>query len=144
MHLIPVQGNIDRRPILDLEDDQGSKKQRMDICEVYDKENFPVPPSLMSLSWNCRRLGNSQIEDELVAMVSNKDPKMVFLMETKIEKPTMERIGRKMQFANTFVVPRLNRGDGLALLWKTNIIVDVQSYSNCHIDVIVDHRVDDA
>ena len=60
------------------------------------------------LSWNCRGLGNPQTEEELAALVSNKDPKMVFLMETKVEKTTMERIGRKMQFANIFVVPRVN------------------------------------
>ena len=60
------------------------------------------------LSWNCRGLGNPQTEDELVALVSNKDPKIVFLMEMKLEKIPMERIGRKMQFNNIFVAPRLN------------------------------------
>ena len=77
-------------------------------------------------------------------MVSNKDPKMVFLMETKVEKTTLERIGRKMQFANIFVVPQVNIVDGLALLWKADCSVDVQSYSENHIDAIVDHGVDDA
>ena len=48
------------------------------------------------LSWNCRGLGNPQIEEDLATLVSKKDPKMVFLMETKVEKNTMERIGRKM------------------------------------------------
>jgi len=37
------------------------------------------------LSWNYRRLGNPQTEDELVALVTAKDPKLVFLMETKVE-----------------------------------------------------------
>ena len=106
---------------------------------------FPIPPSPMSfLSWNCRGLRNPQTEDELVAIVSNKDPKMVFLMETKSEKSTIERIGRKTQLTNTFVVPRVNNGGGLALLWKTNFQVDVQSYSECHIDAFIDHGVDDA
>ena len=48
------------------------------------------------LNWNCRGLGNPQIEDELIAFVSNKDPKIVFVMETKLEKIPMERIGRKV------------------------------------------------
>ena len=48
------------------------------------------------LNWNCHGLENLQTEDKLTAMVSNKDPKMVFLMETKVEKTTLERIGRKM------------------------------------------------
>ena len=49
-----------------------------------------------------------------------------------------------MQFANIFVVPRVNIGGGLALLWKAYCSVDVQSYSENHIDAIVDHGVDDA
>ena len=96
------------------------------------------------LSWNCRGLGNPQTEDELVAKVSNKDPKMVFLMETKSEKSTIERIGRKTQLTNTFVVPQVNNGGGLALLWKIDFQVDVQSYSERHIDAFIDHGVDDA
>ena len=97
------------------------------------------------LSWNCRGLGNLQTKEEFAALVSNKDPKMVFLMETKVgKKNTMERIGRKMQFANIFVVPCVNTGGGLALLWKADCSVDVQSYSDNHIDAIVDHGVDDA
>ena len=96
------------------------------------------------LSWNCRGLGNPQTEDELVAKVSNKDPKMVFLMETKSEKSTIERIGRKTQLTNTFVVPRVNNGGSLALLWKTDFQVDVQSYYERHVDAFIDHGVDDA
>ena len=70
------------------------------------------------LSRNCWGLGNPQTEDELIALVSNKDPKIVFLMETKLEKILMERIGRKMQFNNIFVVPHVNMAGGLALLWR--------------------------
>ena len=39
-------------------------------------------------------------------------------METKCEKSTIERIGKKTQLSNNFVVPRVNNGGGLALLWK--------------------------
>ena len=48
------------------------------------------------LSWNCHRLGNPQTEDKLVAMVRNKDPKLVFLMETKVEKVVLKRIGQQI------------------------------------------------
>uniref|UniRef100_A0A7N2LHI8 DUF4283 domain-containing protein n=1 Tax=Quercus lobata TaxID=97700 RepID=A0A7N2LHI8_QUELO len=104
----------------------------------------PTPlRSVSCLSWNCRGFGNPQTEDELVALVSSKDLKLVFLMETKVEKPTMERMGGKMSFNNIFMVPRLNRMGGLALLWRDDLSVDVQTYFDCHIDAIVDHRVDD-
>ena len=94
------------------------------------------------LGQNCRGLRNPQTEEELAALVSNKNPKTVFLMETKVEKITTERIGIKMQFAKIFVVPRVNTGGGLALLWKADCFVDVQSYSDNHIDDIVDYGVD--
>ena len=57
------------------------------------------------LSWNCCGLGNPQIEDELVALVGNKDPKLFFLMKTKVDKFMLERVGRKIQKCNIFVVP---------------------------------------
>ena len=96
------------------------------------------------LSWNCRGLGNPQTEDELVTLVRNKDPKLIFLMETKVEKSVLVRIGRKIQYANLFEVPRHNTGGGLALFWTADSNVDVQSFSENHIDAIIDHGVDDA
>ena len=73
-----------------------------------------------------------------------KDPKLVFLMETKVEKYILERVGRRIQFTNLFVVPHVNIGGGLALYWKFDLDVDVQTFSNRHIDVIVNEGVDDA
>ena len=96
------------------------------------------------LSWNCRGLGNLKTEDELVALVSNKDPMLVFLMKTKVEKYVLDRISRKIQYSNLFVVPRHNTGGGLALFWKIDSNVDVQSFSDRHIDAIIKHGVDDA
>ena len=68
------------------------------------------------LGWNFRGLRNLQTEDEIATLVSNKNPKMVFLMETKLEKNNMERIGRKTKFANIFVIPHVNTSGGLALI----------------------------
>ena len=69
--------------------------------------------------------------------MTTKDPKLVFLTETKVEKYILERVGRRIQFTNLFVVPRVNTGGGLALYWKSDLDVDVQTFSNRHIDVIV-------
>ena len=43
-------------------------------------------------------LGNPQTEAELVDLVGKKDPKMVFLMETKVDMDVIERISRKMLY----------------------------------------------
>ena len=48
------------------------------------------------LSWNCRRFGNPQAEAKLAALVSNKDLKIIFLMETKVDREVIVRISRKM------------------------------------------------
>ena len=96
------------------------------------------------LSWNCCGFGNSQTEDEVVALVTAKDPKLVFLMETKADKPILERVGRRIHFTNLFFVPRVNSGGGLALYWKSDFDVDVQSFSNRHIDAFISYGVDDA
>ena len=77
------------------------------------------------LSWNCREPGNPQTEEELVTLVRNKGPMPIFLMETKVEKSVLVRIGRKMQYNNCFEVPRHNTGGGLALFWAVDSNVDV-------------------
>ena len=64
-------------------------------------------------------------------------------METKADKPTLERVGRKIHYTNLFFVPRVNIGAGLALYWKSETEVDVQTFSNCHIDAISNQGVDD-
>ena len=45
---------------------------------------------------------------------------------------------------NVFVIPRHNTGGGLALFWPMDMSVDIQSFSNRHIDAIIDHRVNNA
>ena len=55
----------------------------------------------------------------------------------------MERVGRKIHFTNLFFVPCVNTGGGLVLYWKSEIAVDVQTFSDRHIDVIINQGVDD-
>ena len=38
----------------------------------------------------------------------------------------------------------MNTGGGLALFWKRDFNVDIQSFSVNHIDAIINHGVDDA
>ena len=69
---------------------------------------------------------------------------LIFVMEMKVEKSILVRIGRKMHYNNCFEVPRHNTGGGLASFWVADSNVDVQSFSDNHIDAIIDHGVDDA
>lgn len=43
----------------------------------------------------------------------------------------------KAGFLNGLIVPSLGRSGGLILMWKREIIVEVQGYSGSHIDAIV-------
>ena len=65
-------------------------------------------------------------------------------METKSNSEVIEKVHRKIQFAHKFVVARPNQGGGLALLWKEEIKMDVQTSSDNHIDAVVDLGMDDA
>ena len=66
-----------------------------------------------------------------------EDPTLVFLMETKFVVSEMTRIKRKLDRQQGLVVLSVRRGKGLALLWKSSMKVDVQTYSPLHIDVII-------
>nr|XP_023927289.1 uncharacterized protein LOC112038687 [Quercus suber] len=93
----------------------------------------------MSLtSWNCRGLGNLQTVKALEKVVSNEDPIIVFLMETKSNREWMKMVKEKCNMKHGLIVPREGKSGGLALLWKEGTKVEVQTYSQTHIDALVD------
>ncbi|XP_075665689.1 uncharacterized protein LOC142635419 [Castanea sativa] len=49
----------------------------------------------------------------------------------------MARIKRKLERQQGLVVPCVNRGGGLALLWKSSLKVDIQTYSPRHVDAVI-------
>ena len=58
-------------------------------------------------------------------------------METKLSVSEMQPIKAELDSPSMLVVPSLRRSDGLALLWKNDVVVDTQTYSPNHIDVHV-------
>ena len=67
------------------------------------------------LLWNCHRLGNLRIENELVSLIQAKDPSIVFIVETWADEVRLDRTLSKINFDKKCVVPRQNRGGGLVL-----------------------------
>lgn len=49
------------------------------------------------ISWNCRGLGNPLTANALQKVVLEKDPILVFLMETKLDIIEMDNIKRKVE-----------------------------------------------
>lgn len=61
---------------------------------------------------------------------------MVFLIETKAKTQRIERIKNKTGLANGLIVPCVGK-KGLALLWAKEIDLEIKSYSQNHIDAII-------
>ena len=72
------------------------------------------------LCWNCRRLGNRQIVQELGDIIRAQNPTVVFLAETWLVEARLLSIRNSLQFGHYFGVSKVNYGGGLALFWKTD------------------------
>ena len=92
---------------------------------------------MISLGWNCRGLGNLQTVRVLGKLVQQWDPKIVFLLETKIKKKAMEKVMEKINFVNGLIVPKKGREGGLAMLWKREVDLEIMGYSRSFIDAII-------
>ena len=96
------------------------------------------------LAWNCQGLGNHRAVDKLGEIIQSKDPGIVFLSETWSTKEHMEHIKLKLNFNGLFTVTNEAKGGGLALMWKNNSDVWVDSFSSYHIDAIIKGGTEDA
>ena len=87
--------------------------------------------------WNCRGLGNQLVVQELAEVGTAKAPTVVFLAETLADEARLDFVKDRIRFDKKFVVQRVNRGGGLVLYWKNDLLIDVVSSSLNHIDVII-------
>jgi exonuclease III len=89
---------------------------------------------MIILSWNCRGLGNPKAIRALHEMVQSKVPSILFLIETKMDNSEMTVVRSRLGFHNALIVPSMGRSGGLAMLWKDDVELAIQSYSHHHID----------
>ena len=73
----------------------------------------------------------------LVELVRKQVPTILFLMETKLTVREMESIKLEFGFSSMLVVSSERRRGGLAMLWKPDVVIDIQTYSLHRIDVHV-------
>ncbi|KAH9748716.1 reverse transcriptase domain-containing protein [Citrus sinensis] len=89
------------------------------------------------LSWNVRGLGKDRTFREAQHLLQEHKPKILFLSETKMTVKQMQEKANKLNFQNCFAISREGLGGGLALLWSSEVTVDIKSYSKHHVDAVI-------
>ncbi|KAL5571056.1 hypothetical protein UlMin_020653 [Ulmus minor] len=87
--------------------------------------------------WNVRGLGNQRAFKNLSRLLSDEDPSLVFLCETKLVAGQCKNLKQKLGYDGCFVRDNIGRKGGLILLWKESVEVVIQSTLAGHIDALV-------
>ncbi|CAM8981011.1 unnamed protein product [Rhodiola kirilowii] len=95
---------------------------------------------MTALGWNCRGLGGAATVRALRDMVRANNPLVVGLMETKAGKRRMEFVRMEVGFQNGFVMESKGRAGGLALCWRDKIDLRICSFSDFHIDAVIEGK----
>jgi exonuclease III len=85
------------------------------------------------ITWNCRGLGNGPAIHGLLDVQKREAPDILFLSETKHDRKWMDWLRWKIEMPNMITVDSVRMAGGLALFWKREIDVTIQSLSKYHI-----------
>ena len=70
-------------------------------------------------------------------MVRAQDPSVMFIAKTWTDKARLERVQRKIQLKHMFESPRRVKASGLALFWKEDFPLDIETFSPNHNDTTI-------
>ena len=70
-------------------------------------------------------------------LVREKAPEVLFMMETKRTVDEMKWIQNEIHFGAMLAVPCLGRRGGLAMLWKDEVDLNIQTYNQNNIDALI-------
>ena len=73
-----------------------------------------------------------------------QDPSVLFLAETWADEARLKKLRVDLEFDELWVVDRVTRAGGIALLWKNSMDIVVDSASLNHVDVIINKGKEDA
>ncbi|CAM8923655.1 unnamed protein product [Rhodiola kirilowii] len=93
-------------------------------------------------AWNYRGLGQPRAVRELTDLVRTHRPKVVGLLEIKIDGRKLEPIRKRLGLKHGIVVERRGLAGGIALWWAEDIEIRILSYSQSHIDALVENTED--
>ncbi|KAG8478535.1 hypothetical protein CXB51_028292 [Gossypium anomalum] len=91
------------------------------------------------LSWNVRGLGSPRTVKRLKNKLRAVNPRILFLMETKLSAKRMEMVRLKCGFENGIEIGAIETKGRLFFGWKENSLVRLKSFSYFHIDVELSH-----
>lgn len=92
---------------------------------------------MSSISWNCQGIGLPWKIQFLSDVIRQIKPNFIFLCETLSRKEKMDWVCSKLGYDGVFVVDSQGRSGGLAMLWRDVEEVNLLSYSQNHVDMVV-------
>lgn len=92
------------------------------------------------LVWNARGLGSPRAFHDFRQLLTGCSPNVVFLSETHIGRQRCKNWRIILGFDGLFVVDSVGRKGGLILMWQKDWNVHIRSYSQGHIDCMVEHE----
>ncbi|XP_075665642.1 uncharacterized protein LOC142635351 [Castanea sativa] len=129
MELIETKGGPKRKCDGISENTCMGKKLRLLSSSAENNESYKLELSGLGNLWSVKALEK---------VINNEDLIIVFLMETKSNREWMNNIKDKCNMKHGLIVPSEGKSGGLALLWKEGVTVEVQTYSQSHVDALVD------
>ncbi|XP_073367683.1 uncharacterized protein [Aegilops tauschii subsp. strangulata] len=89
------------------------------------------------LCWNCRGIGDPATVKELRDLVEACAPAVLCIVETQLAKYRVEGLAGSLGFVGRFGVDSRGRSGGLCLFWRNNVDFEIKTYSQYHIDSVV-------
>ncbi|KAL8464284.1 hypothetical protein ACS0TY_033980 [Phlomoides rotata] len=93
------------------------------------------------LIWNCRGLGQSVIVPALIEFVKAHRPDALFIFETLALSSQINDLRFVLGYRCCFSVSCVGRSGGLCVFWKDEDLCSLISYSNNHIDLLVNRSL---
>lgn len=87
--------------------------------------------------WNVWGLGNPRTRLAIKKVLHLHRPQLLFLYETKLSSKQATEECRKFNLDNCFAISRNGMSGGLAMMWNSDVNVNISSYSNHHIDAVI-------
>ena len=91
------------------------------------------------LIWNIWGLGNQRAFSNLHQLIADEDLSLVFLCETKLVSGQCSNIRARLGFDSCHIEDSFGCKGWLILLWKSPMVIEIQSSSLRHIDVVISH-----